>query len=334
MTNEASEDYLGFRIEARFGQEPGRFLCVVFVRPPDGGHIGFLEAVDSVLHDVPTAGLPKGRDEFSQWLLARGKSRARAAIAVDELASLDQQTYFYDPETLPQSRQDSEIQRVILNAFRRIRRLDPQHFGHVPLDGAGVCLLRNIRKDEFDYNLQRLQDRGWVEAWGMGWDEHNYNATITELGLQSLELMEQSASGAASSPSRAENSEDSMEYFVAHEFTPNQVDDLRGAIAVALSGSGLTSYYADNELRQGHIFRDKILEKIRVSRFGIYEISNPNKPNVFLELGAGLALGKPCIIICRQGTQVPADLQGLDRIEYQSYLDLTNQLREKLRPYF
>ena len=134
-------------------------------------------------------------------------------------------------------------------------------------------------------------------------------------------------------PDAAASVATSTEYFVAHEFAPAQIDDLRKAIDSALSGSGLTAYYADSELRQGHIFNDKILPKIRICRFGIYEISNPGRPNVFLELGAGLALGKPCIIICKRGTEVPADLGGLDRIEYQSYVDLAGQLKDKLKPY-
>jgi hypothetical protein len=120
------------------------------------------------------------------------------------------------------------------------------------------------------------------------------------------------------------------EYFVAHEFSAEKKDDLRGAIENALAGLGLTPYYADNELRQGHIFTDKILPEIRHTRFGIYDISNPQKPNVFLELGAAIAMEKPYFIICKSGTDIPADLEGLDRIEYQSYADLTKQLRVKV----
>lgn len=122
----------------------------------------------------------------------------------------------------------------------------------------------------------------------------------------------------------------SQHYFVAHEFSAEKRDDLRGAIEQALADSGLTPYYADVELRQGHIFMDKILPKIRHTRFGIYDISNPKKANVFLELGAAIATGKPYFIVCKTDTEIPADLQGLDRIEYQSYSDLTKQLKAKI----
>jgi hypothetical protein len=124
--------------------------------------------------------------------------------------------------------------------------------------------------------------------------------------------------------------EASQHYFVAHEFSVEKKDDLRRAIEEALADLGLTPYYADGELRQGHIFMDKILPKIQHTRFGIYDISNPHKANVFLELGAAIAMGKPRFLICGTGTEIPADLAGLDRIEYESYSDLTKQLRAKI----
>jgi predicted nucleotide-binding protein len=120
------------------------------------------------------------------------------------------------------------------------------------------------------------------------------------------------------------------EYFVAHEFSRQKRDDLRRAIDEALADSGLTPYYADIEVRQGHIFKDKILLKIRETQFGIYDVSNPRKPNVFMELGAAIAMDKTCFIICWKGTRLPSDVLGLDHIEYDSHLDLTDQLRAKV----
>jgi len=124
--------------------------------------------------------------------------------------------------------------------------------------------------------------------------------------------------------------ETSTEYFVAHEFTPEKTDDMRRAIDEALAGSGLTPYYADKEVKEGHIFTNKILRKIRATRFGIYDLSNPRKANVFMELGAAIAMRKPYFIICEQGTELPSDVLGLDRIEYESYVDLTRQLKAKV----
>ncbi len=165
-----------------------------------------------------------------------------------------------------------------------------------------------------------------------------YSAFITPRGLVNAHEIKEgrvrrntliSASPAAAGTA-APLDDASQHYFVAHEFSAEKKDDLRRAIEEALAASGLTPYYADVEVRQGHIFMDKILPKIRHTRFGIYDISNPQKANVFLELGAAIAMGKPYFIVCWRDTEIPADLQGLDRIEYQSYSDLTDQLKAKI----
>ena len=299
-----------------------------------GDHlITFSERVDAVYRHDQRSGVPKDADAYKTWMLARGVGRARGALVQDKLAELDGHLFVYEPSN-PPSTPDDEMQLLILRTLRRIKRLDPSHLGHVPLDAAGVCLIEGVSKSGFDYSDQRLRDRGWVDAFGMGWDDHNHNEKITELGLQELEGIEARMSAKTEDEIIEMNiPAESAEYFVAHEFSPDQIDDLRRAIGEALESSGLQGYYADAELRQGHIFRDKILPKITETVFGIYDVSNPAKPNVFLELGAGLALDKICVIICKRGTLVPADLGGLDRIEYQSYKDLTSQLKEKLLAY-
>jgi hypothetical protein len=116
-------------------------------------------------------------------------------------------------------------------------------------------------------------------------------------------------------------------YFVAHEFSRREKDDLRDAIKNAFKDTGLKPYYADLELRQSHIL-DKIKEMIFKTQFGIYDISNPNKPNVFLELGVAIAANIPYYLICKKDTEIPADLAGLDRIEYESYKHLTQILKK------
>ena len=126
-----------------------------------------------------------------------------------------------------------------------------------------------------------------------------------------------------------------QQVFVGHEFASDTMNHLRQAVNSALKGSGLVSYYADKELvPNAQIFLDKILPVIHQSAFGIYDISNPEKQNVFLELGAGLALRRTCIIICKRGTNIPSNLQGLDRIEYQSFDDLSAQLRAKTKHFW
>jgi len=64
--------------------------------------------------------------------------------------------------------------------------------------------------------------------------------------------------------------------------------------------------------------------------FGIYDISSEGRPNVFLELGIAIGMEKPYYIVARNGTTVPADLAGLDRIDYGSFQDLIIQVRDKI----
>lgn len=118
-------------------------------------------------------------------------------------------------------------------------------------------------------------------------------------------------------------------YFVAHEFSMQERDDLREAIEKAFEKTNLKSYYADIEVRQGYIL-EKIKDRISRARFGIYDITNTKKPNVFIELGLAIATGKRFYIICKRGTEVPADLAGLDRIEYESYKELTELIKTKI----
>ena len=118
-------------------------------------------------------------------------------------------------------------------------------------------------------------------------------------------------------------------YFVAHEFSRQERDDLREAIEKAFEGTGLNAYYADLEVRQTYIL-EKIKDRIFRTQFGIYDITNTKKPNVFIELGLAMAAEKPLYIICKKSTEVPADLAGLDRIEYESYKELTELIRAKI----
>lgn len=125
------------------------------------------------------------------------------------------------------------------------------------------------------------------------------------------------------------------QYFVAHEYSEQDIVDLRRAIEEAFEGTGLKPYYADLEVRpvgiQGYIL-EKIKEKILTTQFGIYDITNIKKPNVFIELAFAMATDKPHYITCKKNkegeTEIPADLQGLGRIEYTAYGELTELIKK------
>lgn len=121
-------------------------------------------------------------------------------------------------------------------------------------------------------------------------------------------------------------------YFVAHEFTKEKIDDLRGAIEHGLTGLELIPYYADAEVRHGSHILEKIWGRIIEAEFAIFDVSNPTKPNVFIELGIAIALKKRWYIICEEEVELPADIRGYDTIFYKSYKELAELIRDKILP--
>ncbi|HNX62362.1 MAG TPA: hypothetical protein PKN45_06940 [Candidatus Limiplasma sp.] len=114
-------------------------------------------------------------------------------------------------------------------------------------------------------------------------------------------------------------------FFVAHHFSKQNNDDLRKAIHRAFARSDFEAYYADSEAMQEHILT-RIEERIATTHFGLYEVSSGN-PNVYMELGYARGLGKRHYVLMKSGTTVPANIAGLQRIEYNSYEELTELLK-------
>ncbi len=124
---------------------------------------------------------------------------------------------------------------------------------------------------------------------------------------------------------------DTSSVFIAHEFTTKIREALRGALKRAFEGTGFIPVYADDDVGQRHIL-DKIKTMIDESEFVIFDISNPAKPNVFLELGYSMSMGKRCYLICQTGTSIVSDLAGIDRIEYESYEKLVDLIKSIIVP--
>ena len=121
-----------------------------------------------------------------------------------------------------------------------------------------------------------------------------------------------------------------FDFFVAYEFEMPGKDDLINAIKVAFEGTGMNGYYADIEIKANgkHIF-NKIEEMIHSTEFGLYEISTNNQ-NVSLELGLAKGAKKRFYILAKTGTKIPSDLEGMDRIPYDDYHQLTELIRQKI----
>jgi len=85
-------------------------------------------------------------------------------------------------------------------------------------------------------------------------------------------------------------------------------------------------------------FTCKICEMIQTCAYGMADITQRN-PNVLLELGMMIALGKPTIILSRRGQEeelkLPSDLSAIEIIPFTEYIDIIDHLRkvvQKLPP--
>jgi predicted nucleotide-binding protein len=112
--------------------------------------------------------------------------------------------------------------------------------------------------------------------------------------------------------------------FVAYSYRLYPEADYRRVFSDLKKAFQVDFVFADERITNLHILQ-KIANYIRESRFGIYDISGWN-PNVTLELGLAFGLNeKSYIAIDPSKTEieeVPADLRGIDRIQYGSYAEL------------
>jgi hypothetical protein len=101
--------------------------------------------------------------------------------------------------------------------------------------------------------------------------------------------------------------------------------------AVIQETTGLPCKRADDIPGSGQSLLDKVHALIESAELVVVECSEPS-PNVYYEAGYAKALNKKVLVVCRTGTKLPTDLQGLERIEYD---DVTRgalmQFDDKLR---
>lgn len=113
--------------------------------------------------------------------------------------------------------------------------------------------------------------------------------------------------------------------FVAYSYKLYPKADYRRVFNELKKAFQVDFVFADEKITNLHILQ-KIANYIRESRFGIYDISGWN-PNVTLELGLAFGLGEKSYIAIDPSktdiAEVPADLRGIDRIQYGSYTELS-----------
>lgn len=319
---ERNEDYLGYKIEATIFTSADS--CAVRVRPPKGKSVVFVERIDPVLRYDSRFVVPAADSDFQTWFLSRSIGRARAAIALDELTSLDGAEFLYEGEpsgTLP----ERELEVLILRALRRIKRLDPSRMGHVPMDALGICILRNLDYDAFDYSDQRLRDRGWADGYGMGWNRHNHNETITELGLQMLDEIER-APDARNDPPR----NPTYDSFVSFSFANS---DRAGDLAARIERSNMRPFLAIHSIQGGDDFAESIRSGLTDSAEIALLVSKASLASewVITEWGAAWVLRKritPILLDVSIG-DLPDRLRRLQCIQWDESDTYVTQLKSR-----
>ena len=81
-------------------------------------------------------------------------------------------------------------------------------------------------------------------------------------------------------------------------------------------------------------FSCKICEMIQACAYGIADITNSN-PNVLMELGFMLALGKPTIILSKKVEEeelnLPSNIRAIEIIPFTEYIDIIDPLRQLMQ---
>ena len=116
--------------------------------------------------------------------------------------------------------------------------------------------------------------------------------------------------------------------FVAYPYALYPKEDYRKVYKEVAKAFDVKFIFADERITSLHILQ-KIANYIASSQFGIYDISGWNA-NVTLELGIAFGYEETTFIAMDPSKtpvqEVPADLRGIDRIQYGSYSELQEKL--------
>ena len=122
--------------------------------------------------------------------------------------------------------------------------------------------------------------------------------------------------------------------FIAYPYEFDRTENYRSVFKALAEECKIEFAFADEQITSVHIL-EKIRSMIESSQFGIYDISGWNS-NVTLELGLALGLGEKAYIAINPTYKpdvldTPADLRGIDRIEYVSMEQLKSNLSDLLK---
>ena len=137
-----------------------------------------------------------------------------------------------------------------------------------------------------------------------------------------------------SSVTRLRPTKAAMRVFVAHEFNEELLKNLRDHLGRV--SQELNFIFVDQTNTGGLLFA-RIMDEIRSSRLGLYEMSTPNN-NVSLECGIGIGLNLPGILFLRTAkrsskavlARMPQLLDGLLPFTYHDYTGILENINAKL----
>jgi hypothetical protein len=122
--------------------------------------------------------------------------------------------------------------------------------------------------------------------------------------------------------------------FVAYPYSFSEAD-YRGAFQEVTEDFEVKFVFADERITSVHIL-EKITGMLREAEFSLFDITTWN-PNVALELGIAVGAELDYYILFNPTTgeqDVPADLGGIDRIQYRDYAELKAGLRKLMTQQF
>ena len=117
--------------------------------------------------------------------------------------------------------------------------------------------------------------------------------------------------------------------FVAMPFTRALNDVYLLGVREVAERLGCVVERADEVEHNGYIV-SVIQELVRASDILIADTTARN-PNVFYEVGYAHALGKPTVLICQEGEDIPFDIKAVNLIIYGSIVELREKLEKRLR---
>lgn len=120
--------------------------------------------------------------------------------------------------------------------------------------------------------------------------------------------------------------------FLGSRFLPKIIRGLRLNLRYVLEPSNIELVWSDMDMSAVGFF-GKTVQEIRRADFCIFDNREADlRPNVYVEAGIAYVLRKPFIMADYKHNrlQVPSDLQHVNRIQYDSYEDLSRQIYFRL----